>query len=107
MHILSNVMGEDVATKHDVAALSLRIDKLIEGVERRIDGLEVRFDGLDKRVDSLEDKMKSEFSRIERRIDEKLEAFSYKLQFGLMLKLGGLITFLFGLGFAALGFTLS
>jgi len=114
MHILSSVMGEDVATKHDVAALSLRMDKLIEGVERRIDGLEVRFDvlgkrvdGLDKRIDSLEDKMKSEFARMELRIEEKFEAFGYKLQLGLMLKLGGLITFLFGIGFAALGFMLS
>ena len=81
MHVLSNVVdvvNDEIATKHDVAILRGRIDDL----ERRFDQLELR-------------------------LEEKLETFSYRLQYSLLVKLGGMIAVLFGLGFTALGLLLS
>jgi hypothetical protein len=81
IQILSRVMGEEVATKQDLALLNEKMDNLKW---------------------SLESKMDRGF----RHVDDKIEKLQYKLQYDLVMKLGALITVLFGaaLGIAGLFF---
>jgi len=146
IQVLSRVMGEDVATKHDFAHLNNKMDSLqavlrsdmralestmngldsrIDGLDSKIDGLDSKIDGVEGKIDGVEGKMDSRFQQVNdkfdskfefldkkmdvgfKQVDEKLEKLHYKLQYDLLIKMGALMTFLFGaaLGVAGLLFT--
>ena len=139
IQVLSRVMGEDVATKHDFAHLNNKMDSLqavlrsdmralestMNGLDSRIDGLDSKIDGVEGKIDGVEGKMDSRFQQVNdkfdskfefldkkmdvgfKQVDEKLEKLHYKLQYDLLIKMGALMTFLFGaaLGVAGLLFT--
>lgn len=85
IEILSNVMGEDVATKQDIRILDAKIDTVEASLK--------------KDISILEEKMNLGFKHV----DAKLE----KLQYQLIVKLGALMAFLFGSSVAVLGLMLN
>jgi hypothetical protein len=76
----------EVATKHDVTALSREMDSRFEAVDYRFDALEARmdsrFEAVDHRFDALEARMDSRFEAVDHRFDAsdaRLEALGHQL----------------------------
>lgn len=99
IRILSEALvGGDMATTNDLTALNAKIGKRFDQVDKRFQQVDKRFQQVEHRLDQLDIKI----DRVEERLNLRLD----NLQTQIIVKLGALMTVLFGsaLGAASLIF---
>lgn len=73
----------DVATRHDLDALEIRMDLRFAAIDERFKGLDPKFDSIDERFKSLDlrfDALDERFRNVDGRFDERFKGQDFKME---------------------------